>query len=119
MGDEVTYCIKKHSVPSSGRKDRTLDLLRYRIRLATNFMIGVEDSGEGTTYKLFKAIQSFSGTIPYQQLPPQLGWSQRRTPPRLRLVRGVAVVVVARRGVMRRAPKEEEEDIVQVSVERL
>ena len=111
VGDEVTYCIKKHSVPSSGRKDRTLDLLRYRIRLATNFMIGVEDSGEGTTYKLFKAIQSFSGTIPYQQLPPQLAWSQRRTPPRLRLVRGeaeVVVVVAARRRVVRRTFKEKE-----------
>jgi hypothetical protein len=46
-------------------------------------------------------MQSFSGTTPYQQLPAQLGWSQRRTPPRLRLVRGVAVVVVARRAVRR------------------
>jgi hypothetical protein len=53
-------------------------------------------------------MQSFSGTMPYQQLPPQLGWSQRRTPPRLRLVRGVAVVVVARRRAVRRALKEVE-----------
>jgi hypothetical protein len=30
-----------------------------------------------------------------------LGWSQRRTPPRLRWGRGVAVVVVARRAVRR------------------
>ena len=107
VGDEITYCIKKHSVPSSGRKDRTLDLLRYCIRLATSFMIGVEDSGGGRTYKLFKAIQSFSGTMPYQQLPPQFAWSQRRTPPRLRLVRGeaeVVVVVAARRRVVRRIP---------------
>jgi hypothetical protein len=27
----------------------------------------------GETYKLFKAIQSFNGTTPYQQLPAQLG----------------------------------------------
>jgi hypothetical protein len=58
------------------------------------------------THKLFNAMQVFSGTMPYQQLPPQLGWSQRRTPPRFRLVRGVAVVVVivvvaARRRVVR------------------
>jgi hypothetical protein len=53
-------------------------------------------------------MQSFSGTMPYQQLPPQLGWSQRRTPPRLRLVRGVAVVVVVRRRAVRRALKEVE-----------
>jgi hypothetical protein len=48
--------------------------------------------------------------MPYQQLPPQLGWSQRRTPPRLRFVRGVAVVIVvavARRRVVRRAFKDE------------
>jgi hypothetical protein len=112
VGDEITYCIKKHSVPSSGRKDRTLDLLRCRIRLATNFMIGVEDPGGGPTHKLFKAIQSFSGTMPYQQLPPQFAWSQRRTPPRLRLVRGeaevVVVVVAARRRVVRRTSKEKE-----------
>ena len=64
------------------------------------------------THKLFNAMQSFSGTTPYQQLPPQLAWSQRRTPPMLRLVRGVAVVVVvvvmARRRVVRSALKEEE-----------
>ena len=63
------------------------------------------------TYKLFNAIQVFSGTTPYQQLPPQLGWSQRRTPPRSRFVRGVAVVVVvvvARRRVVRRALKWED-----------
>jgi hypothetical protein len=62
-----------------------------------------------TTYKLFNAMQSFSGMMPYQQLPPQLAWSQRRTPPRFRLVRGVAVVivnVVARRRVVRRALKD-------------
>jgi hypothetical protein len=58
------------------------------------------------THKLFNAMQVFSGTMPYQQLPPQLGWSQRRTPPRFRLVRGVAVVVfivvvAARRRVVR------------------
>jgi hypothetical protein len=53
-------------------------------------------------------MQSFSGTMPYQQLPSQLGWSQRRTPPRLRFVRGVAVVVVARRRAVRRALKEVE-----------
>jgi hypothetical protein len=84
--------------------------------LALDFLLLLEWN---KTHKLFNAMQVLSGTMPYQQLPPQLGWSQRRTPPRLRLVRGVAVVVVARRGVMRRAPKEEEEDIVQVSVERL
>jgi hypothetical protein len=71
------------------------------------------------SYKLFNAMQSFSGTMPYQQLPPQLGWSQRRTPPRLRLVRGVAVVVVARRRAVRRAVVRrvlEEEDIVGLEV---
>ena len=46
------------------------------------------------TYKLFNAMQSFSGTRPYQQFPPQLAWSHKRTPPMLRLVTGLAVVVV-------------------------
>ena len=59
------------------------------------------------TYKLFNAIQVFSGTTPYQQLPAQLVWSQSRMPPMLRLVRGLAdVVVVVRsraRVVARRA----------------
>lgn len=57
------------------------------------------------THKLFNAMQSLSGTMPYQQLPPQLAWSHKRTPPRLRLVRGVAVVivvVVARKRVARK-----------------
>lgn len=53
------------------------------------------------TYKLFKAIHSLSGTTPYQQLPVQLVWSQRRMPPMLRFVmRGLArvgVVEVRRR----------------------
>jgi hypothetical protein len=65
------------------------------------------------THKLFNAMQVFSGTMPYQQLPPQLGWSQRRTPPRFRLVRGVAVVVivvVAARRVVKRALKGEYEE---------
>jgi hypothetical protein len=55
------------------------------------------------TYKLFNAIQSLSGTMPYQQLPAQLVWSQRRMPPMFRLVRGLAkVVVVVRKRVARR-----------------
>jgi hypothetical protein len=55
------------------------------------------------TYKLFNAIQSLSGTMPYQQFPAQLVWSQRRIPPMLRLARGLArVVVVVRRRVARR-----------------
>jgi hypothetical protein len=49
------------------------------------------------TYKLFKAIHSFSGTTPYQQLPAQLVWSQSRIPPMLRLVRGLADVTVRSR----------------------
>ena len=52
------------------------------------------------TYKLFKAIHSLSGTMPYQQLPAQLVWSQRRMPPILRFVRGLATIgVVVRRKV--------------------
>jgi hypothetical protein len=55
------------------------------------------------TYKLFNAIQLLSGTMPYQQFPAQLVWSQRRMPPMLRLTRGLArVVVVVRRRVARR-----------------
>lgn len=51
----------------------------------------------GKTYKLFNAIHSFSGTMPYQQLPAQLVWSQRRMPPIFRLLRGLADVVVIKR----------------------
>jgi hypothetical protein len=52
------------------------------------------------TYKLFNAIQSLSGTMPYQQLPAQLIWSQRQMPPMLRLTSGLArVVVVVRKRV--------------------
>lgn len=54
------------------------------------------------TYKLFNAMQVSSGMIPYQQSPPQFGWSQSRTPPRLRLRRGVAFVVVSVRVETRR-----------------
>lgn len=55
---------------------------------------------ERMTYKLFRAIHSFNGTMPYQQLPAQLGWSQRRMPPTFRFFKGkadVGVVVVRRR----------------------
>lgn len=53
----------------------------------------------GETYKLFKAIHSLRGTTPYQQLPPQLGWSQSRMPPILRFWRGLAEVAAVRRRV--------------------
>jgi hypothetical protein len=62
--------------------------------------------GFGKTYKLFSAIQSLSGTTPYQQLPAQLVWSQRRMPPMFRFVRGLARAVVAfvvRRRVARKS----------------
>jgi hypothetical protein len=64
------------------------------------------------THKLFNAMQVFSGTMPYQQLPPQLGWSQRRTPPRLRLVRGAAVVVIVVVVARRRVVRSDLKDIV-------
>ena len=57
--------------------------------------------GVNKTYKLFRAMHSLSDTMPYQQLPAQLVWSQRRMPPMLRFaMRGLARVgVVVRRRV--------------------
>ena len=105
---EATHCIKKHSVPSSGRKDRTLPLLCDKAvsqsvsHEVKSYLISWErggDVGLRYTYKLFKAMHSFSGTTPYRQLPAQLVWSQRRIPPILRFARGLASagVVVKRK----------------------
>jgi hypothetical protein len=46
-------------------------------------------------YKLFNAIQAFSGTTPYQQLPPQFGSSHNRIPPTLRFERGTGEMGLA------------------------
>ena len=105
LGEEkTTHCIKKHSVSSSGRKERTLPLLlRTRCQLCACCRRKA-DVIFGLAYKLFNAMQSLRGTMPYQQLPPQLIWSQRRTPPMLRFTRGLADVVVrSRAAVARRA----------------
>jgi hypothetical protein len=97
-----THCIKKHSVPSSGRKERTLPLLFFcavsqQFELHSRSDHSIVWDFMKKTYKLFKAIHSFSGTTPYQQLPAQLVWSQSRIPPMLRLVRGLADVAVRSR----------------------
>lgn len=47
-------------------------------------------------------MHSFNGTMPYQQLPPQLIWSQRRTPPMLRFCSGEADVDVIVVDIVRR-----------------
>jgi hypothetical protein len=89
-----THCIKKHSVPSSGRKERTFPLLQSNQISCVSIRSGLrDDAGRWDhTYNAFKAIQSFNGTLPYQQLPFQFVRSQMRTPPTLRFTRGFAAL---------------------------
>jgi len=107
-----TYCMRKHSVPSSGRKERTLPALWWISIISQHFHYYLlsqslhsnpnRRGANAATYKLFNATQVSKGMMPYQQFPPQFGWSQRRTPPMLRFwwcwkkLRGLARVVVAR-----------------------